>query len=297
MFLARMMIFRREKEDPVARRTNTSCLGMAVKVYLLLTVWNAVGYALALPVAVPDLMAAQDPPLPPLTAGQDAVVYGVPVAVALGVAAFTRWSRPSPWWAYLCHAAVVLGASRAAVLWAETRFDSAVWSSRTLAQSGAAGLAAFLCHRAVRWWDDGGLNGGRRRPAPGEIWHALVPFREATGERPHYCVVMRPRLRHVEVLQITSQDKDHRADHLRIPNDGWDLSSGKAHWVEIGLPPRLVPYEKFTNARPKGRCPKPTWRQLRARRPATGTAPALWSRITRVTPTAMARAVRGPRRR
>ncbi|UUU22018.1 hypothetical protein [Streptomyces sp. DSM 40750] len=278
----------------MARRTNTSCLGMAVKAYLLLTVWITVGYALALPVTVVDLMSAQDPPLRLHTAEQYAVVYGVPVAVALGVAAFTRWSRTRPWWAYLCHAAVVLGASGAAVLWTETRFDSPEWGSRAMAQSGAAGIAAFLCHRALRWWDGGGFNGGRRRPAPGEIWHALVPFRESAGERPHYCVVMRSRLRHVEVLQITSQDKDHRADHLRIPNDGWDFSSGKAHWVEIGLPPRQVPYGKFTNAMPKGRCPKPVWRQLRARRPATGAASALWSRIT---PTAMARAVRGPRRR
>ncbi|WP_327345843.1 hypothetical protein [Streptomyces europaeiscabiei] len=279
----------------MARRTNTSCLGMAVKVYLLLVVWNAVGYALALPVAVPDLMAAQDPPLRPPTAEQYAILHGVPVAVALGVAAFTRWSRPSPWWSYLCHAAVVLGASRAAVLWADTRFDSAM-----VALSGASGLAAFFCHRAVRWWDGGGFNGGRRRPVPGEIWHAVVPFRESAGELPHYCVVMRPGLRHVEVLQITSQDKDHRADHVRIPNDAWDLSSGKAHWVEIGLSPRLVPYGKFTEVLPKGPCPKPTWRQLQARRPATGAVSALRSRITRITritPTAMARAVRGPRRR
>ncbi|WP_215455353.1 hypothetical protein [Streptomyces sp. ATCC 21386] len=149
----------------------------------------------------------------------------------------------------------------------------------------------------MRWWDDGGLNGGRRRPAPGEIWHASVPFRESAGEKPHYCVVMRPRLRHVEVLQITSQDKDHRADFVRIPNDGWDSSSGKAHWVEIGLPPRLVPYENFTRTRPKGRCPKPTWRQLRAGRPATGPVRTLRSRVKGVTPTATARAARGPRRR
>ncbi|MDX3641381.1 hypothetical protein [Streptomyces sp. MB09-02B] len=279
----------------MARRTDRSCLGMAVKGYLLLNVWLVVGYVLALPVTVPDLMAAQDPALPPLTAWQYAAVYGAPVAVALSVSAFTRWSRPSPWWTYLCHAAVVLGAGRAAVLWAQARSDSPEWSSRALAQSGAAGLAAYLCHAAVRWWDGGGFNGGRRRPASGEIWHALVPFRESAGEKPHYCVVVRPRLRHVEVLQITSQDKDHRADFIRIPNDGWDFSSGKAHWVEAGLPPRLVPYGKFTNAMPKGRCPKPTWRQLRARRPTAGQGGDLRSRITRITPTA--RAARGPRRR
>lgn len=276
------------KGGPVARRTNTSCLGLAVKGYLLLSVWTVVGSVLALPVTVVDLMASQDPPVRLHGFEQHAVVYGAPVAVALGVAALTRWSRPSPWWTYLAHAAVVLVASRAAVAWAETRFDSPDWSSRALAQGGAAGLTAFLSHLAVRWWDNGGFNHGRRRPAPGEIWHAFVPFRDSDAGKERYCVVMRTRLRHVEVLKITSQDKDHRSDHIRIPNDGWDLRSGKAHWVEIGLPPLIVPYTDFTDPWPKGRCPKPTWRQLRARRPEAATA--------RLTPAAMVRAVRGPRR-
>ncbi|MDQ0761803.1 hypothetical protein [Streptomyces canus] len=266
----------------MSRRTNSSCLGIAVKVYLQLNLWVLVGYALALPATVPDLMAAQKPPQEVHGLDQYAVLYGIPVVAATAVTAFTCRTRPCPPWVFLARTAAVVALSQAAVAWAGARFDSPDWSSRSLAQSGAAGLAALLCHRAARWWEDGGLNGGRRRPAAGEIWHALVPFRASDGELPHYCVVMRPRLRHVEVLQITSQNKDDRADHIRIPNDGWDFTSGKAHWVEIGLLPRRVPYEKFTGARPKGRCPKPTWKQLRDRRPAPmpSGSPSVWSRIT-----------------
>ncbi|GGR18063.1 hypothetical protein GCM10010282_07760 [Streptomyces roseolus] len=32
--------------------------------------------------------------------------------------------------------------------------------------------------------------------------------------------------------------KDDRIDHLRIPDEGWDHVSGRAHRVERGLPPR-----------------------------------------------------------
>ncbi|MER5436318.1 hypothetical protein [Streptomyces sp. NPDC002588] len=266
----------------MSRRTNSSCLGIAVKGYLLLNLWVLVGYALALPVIVPDLMASQKPPQEVHGFDQYAVLYGIPVAAAAAVTAFTRRTRPCPPWVFLTRTVAVLALSQAAVAWAGARFDSPEWNSRSLAQSGAAGLAALLCHQASRWWDNGGLNGGRRRPATGEIWHALVPFRESDAELPHYCVVMTPRLRHVEVLQITSQNKDNRADHIRIPNKGWDFTSGKDHWVEIGLPPRRVPYEKFTKTQPQGRCPKPTWKQLRDRRPTpkpSGT-PSVWSRIT-----------------
>jgi len=137
------------------------------------TLWSAVGSALGLPVTVVDLMASQQPPLQLRGFGQHALVYGAPVAVAAGVAASMGRIRRGPWWVFLARTAVVLALSRAAVVWAEARFDSPDWNSRALAQGGAAGLTAFLCHRAVRWWHNGDLNGGRRRPAAGEIWHAV----------------------------------------------------------------------------------------------------------------------------
>ncbi|MGW1786212.1 hypothetical protein ACWCQQ_45170 [Streptomyces sp. NPDC002143] len=266
----------------MARRTDTSCLAVAVKGYLLLIMWSFVGSALALPVTVVDLMASQDPPLQLRGFGQHAVVYSAPVVAAAGVAAYMSRTRRGPWRDFLVRTVVVLVLSEVAVLWAGARFDSPDWNSRVLAPGAAAGLTAFLCRRAMRWWENGGLNAGRRRPAAGEIWHAVVPFRESEGELPHYCLVMRAGFRHVEVLQITSQDKDSRDDHIRIANDGWDFNSGKDHWVETGLPPRRVPYEKFTKDRPQGPCPKQAWRQLRASRltPVASGSPTLWTRIT-----------------
>ncbi|MFF3413666.1 hypothetical protein ACFYW9_03085 [Streptomyces sp. NPDC002698] len=252
----------------MARRTNTSCLGTAVKGCLLLNLWIIVGYALALPVTLPDLMASQEPPLHVRGPVQHTVVHGVPVVAALGVALFASRRRSVAGWVVLARAAVVLVLGRIAAHWAAARFDAPEWSARAMAQCGAAGLVAYLCRVAVRRWDDGGLASGSRRPGPGEIWHAAVPFRDTEGGKERYCVVMRSRLHYAEVLKITSQNKDHRHDHIRMPSDGWDLTSGKDHWVEIGLQPLRVPYQDFTDGRPKGRCPRAVWRRLRAERPA-----------------------------
>ncbi|MFE1291345.1 hypothetical protein [Streptomyces sp. NPDC058751] len=266
----------------MTRRTNASCLGVAVKGYLLLNVWMIVGYVLALPVTLPDLMASQEPPQQVEGPAQYAVLYGIPVAAAVGVALFAGRRRPCARWVLLARAAAVFVLGQIAAHWAEDRFDAPTWSARAMAQCGAAGLTAYLCLVAVRWWDRGGLNSGGRRPGPGEIWHAAVPFRETEGSKERYCVVMRSRLHHAEVLKITSQNKDGRDDHIRIPNDGWDFTSGKDHWVEIGLQPLRVPYQDFTDGRPKGRCPRQVWRRLRNERPAptvSGT-PTAWSRVT-----------------
>ncbi|MGW0965059.1 hypothetical protein [Streptomyces sp. NPDC002516] len=252
----------------MARRTNTSCLGMAVKGYLLLHLWTAVGYALALPVTLPDLMASQDPPLHVRGPVQYAVLYGVPVVAAAGVALFAARRRSVAPWAVVARAAALLVLGQIAAHWAATRFDAPEWSARATVQCGAAGLTAYLCLVVLRRWDDRGLPSGSRRPGPGEVWHAVVPFRDNEGSKERYCVVMRSRPHHVEVLKITSRNKDHRDDHIRMPNHGWDLTSGKEHWVEIGLQPLRVPYQNFTDGRPKGRCPRPVWRRLRSESPA-----------------------------
>ncbi|MFI0967912.1 hypothetical protein ACH4S8_42150 [Streptomyces sp. NPDC021080] len=251
----------------MTRRTNTSCLVMAVKSYLLLNVWIAVGYGLALPLTLPDLMASQEPPLHVRGPVQYAVVYGIPVVVALGVALFASRRRPCARWALLARTAAVLVLGQVAAHWAAAQFDAPEWTGRAMAQCGAAGLTAYLCLVAVRRWDDRGLPSGSRRPGPGEIWHAVVPFRDNEGSKERYCLVMRSRPHHAEVLKITSQNKDHRDDHIRMPNDGWDHTSGKDHWVEIGLQPLRVPYRDFTDDRPKGRCPRAVWRRLRAESP------------------------------
>ncbi|MGW3917325.1 hypothetical protein ACWEBX_38475, partial [Streptomyces sp. NPDC005070] len=187
----------------MARRADTSCLGMAVKGYVLLNLWMIVGYALALPVTLPDLMASQDPGLHVRGPVQYAVVYGVPVVAAAGVALFASRRGSVARWVVLARAAVVLVLGQIAVHGAAARFDAPEWSARAMAQCGAAGLTAYLCLVVVRRWDNGGLASGSRRPGPGEIWHAAVPFRDTVGGKERYCVVMGNRRHYAEVLKIT----------------------------------------------------------------------------------------------
>ncbi|MGW1764418.1 hypothetical protein ACWCQL_10105 [Streptomyces sp. NPDC002073] len=142
----------------------------------------------------------------------------------------------------------------------------------------AAGIVTLVVFQAVRsryapaappgpWI--GPRTGPRRAPAvaimprPAEVWVAEVPLREDPGRTlRHYCVIVHAHATHASVLQITSQDKDYRQDHIRMPNDGWDFKSGKAHWLEIGRPPREVPYGNFLSHRPQGMCPESTWREI-----------------------------------
>lgn len=279
----------------MARRTNVSCVGMAFMGYLLLHLWVIVGYALSLPFTLPDLMAAQKPPLEPHGFSQHAVLYGIPVVAAAAVTAVAGRGRPCPRWMFLTRTGLLLVLAWAATAWAGSRVDSldgsaqaalGDGSARAVAQSGAATVVAVVCYCVVRRIgrgarpvhrpriihrpriehgpriDHGAPKRERRRPAPGEIWHAEVPFRDNDGSKTRYCVIVGNRAGHAEVLKITSKDKDHRSDHIRMPNDGWDFSSGLDHWVEIGLPPLKVPYADFTEVRPKGHCPAAVWRRL-----------------------------------
>ncbi|MET9883426.1 hypothetical protein ABZZ20_09785 [Streptomyces sp. NPDC006430] len=249
----------------MARRHNTSCAGTGCVGYLLLNVVGLVGCLLALPVLLPDLMAEQTPPLEVAGAGQWAVMYGVPVAVALALVAIAGRGGRFVWWLILVRTAVLLAAVAVAVQSVQGQVADQPWNVRAAAEGGAAGLAALVVHLGVRRWD----RSHGARPRPGEVWLAMVPLREDPQEQlRHYCVVLETGPGGARVAQITSKDKDGRRDHIRIPNHGWDELSGRPHWVEIGREPRVVPYREFLKSRPQGRCPAGVWAQLRARRPA-----------------------------
>ncbi|WP_462023337.1 hypothetical protein [Kitasatospora cinereorecta] len=158
------------------------------------------------------------------------------------------------------HTMILLGLCTAVALWMRDVVETDNYTLEAGLESLAAGLTAVLFRRGVRTWE-------RKRPLPGEIWLARVPFRDRDEAAPHYCVVVGRRFGHADVLQITSQNKDTRDDFVRIPNVGWDTVSGKDHWLEIGLTPRRVPYVDFLKSRPQGACPRTTWRQIRDRRP------------------------------
>ncbi|MFD1852479.1 hypothetical protein ACFSKR_01180 [Kitasatospora cinereorecta] len=157
------------------------------------------------------------------------------------------------------HTMILLGLCTAVALWMRDVVETDNYTLEAGLESLAAGLTAVLFRRGVRTWE-------RKRPLPGEIWLARVPFRDRDEAAPHYCVVVGRRFGHADVLQITSQNKDTRDDFVRIPNVGWDTVSGKDHWLEIGLTPRRVPYVDFLKSRPQGACPRTTWRQIRDRR-------------------------------
>ncbi len=103
----------------------------------------------------------------------------------------------------------------------------------------------------VRWW--------RERPAPGEIWWADVPYADGRGSKVRPCLVLRRGWLSLVVLKITSQDKSHRRDHLRIPTRTWDARARKDSWVNLGEPVR-VRRRRF--ARRAGRCDPAVWHRI-----------------------------------
>ncbi|MFJ1705049.1 hypothetical protein [Kitasatospora sp. NPDC088346] len=202
---------------------------------LIVVLFVALGYLLGLPVLVPDLMAAQDPPqhanLPQL---------GVLVALAYGTALVLAWTagrggRRGPWWAVPLRAAVLTGlASLLAVLVREFLAPKVFgpepgWVPTADLQCLVVGVAARVWFKVVRGRARRAphrppATAGGATPAPGEVWLALVPYRERDERSRHYCVIVNAHADHAEVLQITTKDKDDRPDHIRMGTDGWNRS-------------------------------------------------------------------------
>lgn len=136
-----------------------------------------------------------------------------------------------------------------------------------LAVPAASLLAILVAVPVIRFLD--GLGLGLRRagagPLEGEIWWGTVAFRNGitdpegnTGkDRPF--VVLRVFADTAEVLQITTQDKSHRDDH--IPFSPGRNAQGRPvdRWLE--LVPRQVPRRDFRR-RDDHRCPPKIWRRL-----------------------------------
>ncbi|WP_431683426.1 hypothetical protein [Kitasatospora sp. KL5] len=255
---------------------------------LLLPGWFIAGYFLALPAVLPAVMdSSPEKPHQGLHASQLAVLWAISALTALLLAWMAGGrGRPKPV-VLLVHTAVIGAAAAAAVVGASMAAerlaadpslgDAATRDAARAMLIGvlgtvAAGIAAAVAFYVLRGW--GRRTGyftapvrprttpaAGRRPAPGEVWLAHVPLREDRSRvLRHYCVILQNHDGHASVLQITSQPKDHRRDHIRIPNDGWDQTSGKAHWLELVR--REVPYGQFRTARPQGMCPPATWHEI-----------------------------------
>jgi hypothetical protein len=247
----------------------------------MLIFFAVLGDLLALPVLIPDLLAVQEPP-------QQATVAQVAVLVAIsyGVALLLDWlagrARRVPLWVVPLRAAGLTAlCSLVAVLVRDFLVPKIFgqdpgWTMAATVQCVVVGTLAWTWFKSVRAWARNAphgweVGGGGAQPSPGEVWLAMVPFRERDEEAKHYCVILRTYGDHAEVLQITSKNKENRDDHIRMRDEGWNWT-GTPCWVEVGVPPRTVPFENFLTDRPQGPCPPTTWRQIKQRQAAVGSS-------------------------
>lgn len=117
----------------------------------------------------------------------------------------------------------------------------------------AAGAAAGLVRRRVRG----------TRPSRGDIWWADVPFARGEGAKLRPCLVLLNHRNGIVVLKITSQDKSHRRDHVRIPTRSWDARAEHDSYLNLGEPILVRPTAFQRRA---GSAAWSTRRQVAARR-------------------------------
>ena len=103
---------------------------------------------------------------------------------------------------------------------------------------------------------------GRRGPRRGDIWWAEVPFADGSGAKIRPCLVLLRHRRGLVVLKITSSDKSHRRDHLRIPTRGWDPRARKDSYLDVGRP---IMVRAGSFQRRAGACDPAVLREIRGR--------------------------------
>jgi hypothetical protein len=99
-----------------------------------------------------------------------------------------------------------------------------------------------------------------RRPGPGDIWWAEVPYDGGTGSKVRPCLVLRTHRRGVEVLKITSQDRSARHDHVEIPTSTWDRRADHNSYLDLSDPYRI---RDSALRRKAGRLDARTWQAVR----------------------------------
>ncbi|MBV1854513.1 hypothetical protein [Catellatospora tritici] len=97
-------------------------------------------------------------------------------------------------------------------------------------------------------------------PQPQEIWWGEVEFREGDGSKDRPFVVLRTYPEYLEVLQITSQDKSHRDDHMWFWSESDDVYSAGPGYLEL----RVRRLDRIDLRRQdSGYCPDEIWNQVR----------------------------------
>jgi len=72
---------------------------------------------------------------------------------------------------------------------------------------------------------------GAPRARRGEVWFAMVPFRDGTGAKDRPVVVLSARGRRCTVVRLTSQDQDGRDGYARSPGTLPGLD--RRGWVDL----------------------------------------------------------------
>ena len=70
-----------------------------------------------------------------------------------------------------------------------------------------------------------------RRPRPGEVWFAQVPFEDRPGSKDRPVLVLSVDGAAYEVARFTSQDRSARRDHVRVPHGIPGVP--KASWLNL----------------------------------------------------------------
>ncbi|MEV8094470.1 hypothetical protein [Kitasatospora sp. NPDC085879] len=159
---------------------------------------------------------------------------------------------------------------------------SAVWLARSPERSTVAVLAAVAVvvalgtTAAAAWrlprvrlaaglppveWTGGGIHPPGRRPVPGEMWWADVPFAESGESKDRPVLVVRVLDDRLEVLKSTSQDWLSRSDHIRLPTRTWNPEADHDSCLDL----RLRTLEPDRLRRYAGPCPTGVWRVVRGR--------------------------------
>lgn len=94
-------------------------------------------------------------------------------------------------------------------------------------------------------------------PRPGEIWWVDVPYEDGTGSKVRPCLVLRTRRGGADVLKITSQHKDGRHDHIRLPTKRWDPRAARDSYLDVTTSIRV---RAGAFKRRAGTCDPAVWR-------------------------------------
>ncbi|WP_196279137.1 hypothetical protein [Catellatospora vulcania] len=136
----------------------------------------------------------------------------------------------------------------------------------------AAGTTALVFYFVLRLLDrrlphrSEAASRGRTAPAwldpqPQEIWWGEIEFREGDGSKDRPFVVLRALPQHVEVLQITSQDKSHRDDHIPFRTGSSDPYAVDDGYLEL----RVRQVNRLDlRRRDSARCPDQIWHRVRS---------------------------------